>query len=394
MNADIKSTSERPLRHFNIITTKKTKGYIGVASFGYGAEKVTYSLRLNNFVYKKIIKLPLWKIFKHNFFVTNTPFVLDNSVRGLHTFNEVPVSTRNFIISYENELPRYLGKTKQWQINFGCELLSSNKCRKILAISNIAAKLAKENFTINGYECINKKITVFRGGIEFSDEPHFEKDTSLPLRILFVGCDAVGKGIVPALNAIEKCITSGINIQLTIVSRLIPINSYILREFTSTTDEVYKKIEGKKYINHIKGAPNKIVRKLMRESDLLIFPSYDESLGYVVIEAGLEGTPAIANNIFAIPELIEDNETGFLIEQELGNQSRWIGIWQDGDELKASIEKANKKIESKIIWLLEAADNNREILLQSGVKMRQKMESMYSMNAAGIYLNNLYQESF
>ncbi|MBV5329583.1 MAG: glycosyltransferase, partial [Chlorobium sp.] len=281
------------MKQDNIIKTSKSKNIIGVTSYGYGSEKVTYGLAPEGFTYRKLFKLPLSKIIRNNTFINNTPIIPDNSVRGIHTFNEVPISTRNFIISFENELPRYLGKTKQWQFNFGCEQLVANKCKRILAISNIAANLAKDDFSRHGYACINQKIDIFRGGIEFSDEPFYEKDTTPSIKILFVGCDAVGKGILPALNAIEKCTASGINIQLTIVSRLLTINMYILKKFTSTVEEVYKKIEGKKYINLIKGAPNKMVRKLMRESDLLIFPSYDESLGYVIIEAGLEGTPAI-----------------------------------------------------------------------------------------------------
>jgi len=53
---------------------------------------------------------------------------------------------------------------------------------------------------------------------------------------------------------------------------------------------------------------------LLGEMDLLIHPSIRESLGNVLIEAGLSGLPAIASNVDGIPEVIIHNETGLLVD--------------------------------------------------------------------------------
>lgn len=52
---------------------------------------------------------------------------------------------------------------------------------------------------------------------------------------------------------------------------------------------------------------------LMRDLDVLLHPAIRESLGNVLIEAGLAGVPAVATNVDGIPEVIVDGETGVLI---------------------------------------------------------------------------------
>lgn len=47
--------------------------------------------------------------------------------------------------------------------------------------------------------------------------------------------------------------------------------------------------------------------------DIFVLPSRTEALGYVLLEAGLAGLPAVASNVGGIPEIIEDGRTGMLV---------------------------------------------------------------------------------
>jgi glycosyltransferase involved in cell wall biosynthesis len=53
---------------------------------------------------------------------------------------------------------------------------------------------------------------------------------------------------------------------------------------------------------------------LYRDSDILILPSYDEGLPYVIIEALASGIPIVSTHVGGIPEVIEEGVNGFLIE--------------------------------------------------------------------------------
>ena len=48
------------------------------------------------------------------------------------------------------------------------------------------------------------------------------------------------------------------------------------------------------------------------KSNIVVIPSLFESFGYVAVEAGLMSRPVIASNCGGLPEIILDNETGFL----------------------------------------------------------------------------------
>jgi glycosyltransferase involved in cell wall biosynthesis len=52
---------------------------------------------------------------------------------------------------------------------------------------------------------------------------------------------------------------------------------------------------------------------LYRQSDLLVMPSLRDSFGFVFLEAMIQGVPCIGTNINAMPEIIEDAKTGYIV---------------------------------------------------------------------------------
>lgn len=51
----------------------------------------------------------------------------------------------------------------------------------------------------------------------------------------------------------------------------------------------------------------------LRALDMFVLPSRTESLGYVLLEAGLASLPAIGTRVGGIPEILEDGATGLLV---------------------------------------------------------------------------------
>jgi len=57
------------------------------------------------------------------------------------------------------------------------------------------------------------------------------------------------------------------------------------------------------------------VRDILNYSDIFVLTSEYEGLGLVLLEAMAAGTPIIASNKSAIPEVIKNNHNGLLIKQ-------------------------------------------------------------------------------
>ncbi len=59
--------------------------------------------------------------------------------------------------------------------------------------------------------------------------------------------------------------------------------------------------------------PRKDVPVVLRSSDLLVLNALVEPFGLVLVEAMSSGTPVLASRVGGIPEIVTDNETGFLV---------------------------------------------------------------------------------
>ncbi|MCY2687949.1 glycosyltransferase family 4 protein [Salinimicrobium sp. TH3] len=118
------------------------------------------------------------------------------------------------------------------------------------------------------------------------------------LKLLFVGGLSQRKGIANLFEAVE---TFKNYVELTIIG--------------------YKAVEGcsildKSLAKHrwIPSLPHEKILKIMREQDVLLFPSLFEGFGLVITEAMSQGTPVITTDRTAGPDFITHNENGWLIE--------------------------------------------------------------------------------
>ena len=384
-----------PHRHIGLIHTSKTNSIVGVVSPGYAAEKVSYGLPVKEYIYRRMIRAPFQRLEKKGYFWKNTPVIFDNSIALLHTFNEIPITTHPFVITFENELPRYLGRSSKWQIDIAYKLLNSKRCRRLLALSQICADNAKKKFENLGMVDLVNKIQVFRGGVLSSKSSNKRCNLypSKPIKALFVGGNALNKGLVPTIEAIQQCRDSGIQVELTVISYLNAGKGSVLKEYTPDADMWRCKLSELDYIRYLGGLPNHLVRKEMADHDILLFPSFDESLGWVIVEAGLEGIPTLATNIYAIPELIKDEKNGFIVKLDLGKENRWQGIWEYGERLQHSIDIACERIRVKINEVMERISDDRSILIEFGKNAKKHMESLYDRTKAAQVLESIYQDA-
>jgi len=118
-----------------------------------------------------------------------------------------------------------------------------------------------------------------------------------PLKLLFVGGLSQRKGIADLFQAVENI---GKHVELTVVGRKPNNNCKPLNEALTK----YK---------WIPSLPHDQILMLMREHDVLVFPSLFEGFGMVITEAMSQGTPVITTERTAGPDLINNFENGWLI---------------------------------------------------------------------------------
>jgi glycosyltransferase involved in cell wall biosynthesis len=78
--------------------------------------------------------------------------------------------------------------------------------------------------------------------------------------------------------------------------------------------EYFEKIKNNPAIDFRGRVPrDEILNNILPNTDIYLLPTYAEAFGYAVLEAMAYGIPVIATNIFAVPEMIEHEKSGYLI---------------------------------------------------------------------------------
>lgn len=152
-----------------------------------------------------------------------------------------------------------------------------------------------------------KKILI--GGGHFLDFNKFQIKKQLGERdnlVSYIGKLDEKKGILNLLDAIQRILLGkNDNIRFLIVGdgELWGIITNYLKEKNLNT-----KIKLIEWMSHDE------LPRYFNESKLIVIPSYSEGLPNVMLEAMACGTPVLVTPVGAIPDIIKDGETGFILE--------------------------------------------------------------------------------
>jgi glycosyltransferase involved in cell wall biosynthesis len=146
--------------------------------------------------------------------------------------------------------------------------------------------------------------------------PYLDKDLKKELGIedkivvLYVGRLVPQKGVDYLIKAFSKVLQENSRVVLVIVGEG-PLKSDLL--------DLVDKLKIRNHVIFLKAVPYNRIHKIHAMSDITVLPSiptksWMEQFGYVLIEAMACGKPIVASRCGAIPEIVIDNETGFLVE--------------------------------------------------------------------------------
>ena len=368
------------------------KNVIGVVEPCYGSAHVIYGLPRQRYVHREVMTVPLKRFDTNTTYYKFTPLVLDFTVPIVHTWNAIP-RNGDFIVSFELELPRFLHNPTDEQIKRGMAMLDSPRCKAILALSDFAFDFASSRFTKTGFPQLIDKMSVFRGAVvdplKAGERPPRPSFADKPFSAVVIGTDLFRKGGMYAVQAFERLRADGLDVRLTLIGDF-GSESYVFRDYLPSADAWRERAKSHSWITFKGAIPNAEVFDELLSHDICLYPSMDESLGWLIIEAGMLGVPILGNRVCAFPELIKHDETGWLVDLPLQENGRWVGIDRDGEFLEKALNDANDRIVLGIQDCVRHILANPARLAQWGVNGREMMTRLYGMEQAGVALEGIY----
>jgi len=153
-----------------------------------------------------------------------------------------------------------------------------------------------KNSLVNDYGVPAEKITVIPPGVNAAEwqNPTPRVNQEGPVRILFVGGNLSRKGGDLLLQAFHALRQEAANLELHLVTRdSVPPEPNLF---------VYQNLQ-----------PNSpALKQLYHESDIFCLPTQGDFLPMVLSEAGAAGLPVVSTRLAAIPEVVQEGETGLL----------------------------------------------------------------------------------
>ena len=276
-------------------------------------------------------------------------------------------------------------------------MLASDRCKKILALSDFAYRFAQKRFEKYDMGQLTAKMAVFRGAVpdplpvgdEVASRPKRAPFAEKPLSAVVIGSQLFHKGALYAIKAFEQLRAGGQDIRLTLIGDF-ETSSHTFGEGLPDATEWRAYANSHDWIRFTGPVPNAQVFAELRAHDICIYTSLDESLGWLPIEAAMLGVPVITTNVCALPELVGHLTTGWVIDLPLREDGRWAGLELAGEAKLAALDDANARIISGIEQCMAQVYADPSLLHRWGCAGRQWATTHYGMAGASAGLEQIY----
>ncbi len=161
--------------------------------------------------------------------------------------------------------------------------------------------------------CDERKIVVHRMGVDLSKFLFSPHRKSKNIKLLSIGRFIEKKGIEYGIRAVAKTLKKYSNVEYNIIGD---------GPLKSRFEDLIKEFEVRRKIKLLGWKTQLGIRKLMKESDIMIAPSVTSSNGdqegipVILIESLATGLPVVTTWHSGIPELVQDKKSGFLVPEK------------------------------------------------------------------------------
>jgi glycosyltransferase involved in cell wall biosynthesis len=234
----------------------------------------------------------------------------------IHSFNVVPLTRKPHVITFEDYLPRTPEDRRvAWVERFLQPRLLRENCVALFALSEYALRQCRhQNRDFDRLAELEDKVEVLYPAAKLRAER--PKQASDVLRLVFVGTDYVQKGFLALARAHRALREAGVPVETTVVSTLQwAADNYIRPKSEATVREAERGLR-EEGLRCLGGLPNTQVLDLIDRSTFLVLPTFHDTFGYVAVEALAGATPAIVTGTCALPEVVEDGVSGYVLPFE------------------------------------------------------------------------------
>lgn len=151
----------------------------------------------------------------------------------------------------------------------------------------------------------NKISIAHKHHIDFNEFCEVTKYEDRELFIGYIGCLSEIKGVFNFVKSLPKTVSKYRSIQI-IIGGSGPlkdeIEHYVIHNDLSD------------FVEFVGWIPHKELASYLNKLKLIVLPSYTEGLPNIVLESMACGTPVLATPVGAIPDILTDGKTGFIME--------------------------------------------------------------------------------
>jgi glycosyltransferase involved in cell wall biosynthesis len=311
-----------------------------------------------------------------------------------HSFNAIPLTDRPWVTTFESVLPRTLGPGGRWLGERLRERLTSESCRALIAMSQYArGRLVKAQQQWSGLAGVLQKVVILYPHVDARPASVRRYVPGEVLRLVFVGNDFARKGGIVALRAVARLAAGGLPVHLDIVSAgRVGGSIYTDHPDRSRYDADLQMLGASTVTMHGR-VPHARAMELLAGAHVQLLPTMDDTFGYSVIEGFAVGTPVVATNVCALPELVP-SATGVLVELPVDAWGQWVelptrdtpGYWE---RLDAAYNRLTDQVVAQLMAVYEEPERVSAWSEGALGQYRRRHESA----AAGARLDALYDRA-
>lgn len=270
------------------------------------------------------------------------------------------------------------------RVSYITSLLRKESCKKIYFWSHAGHRTLTEYGKVTDETILRKTMVIYPGVRTVSQELIRFSDRTDNVNLLFSGY-FFRKGGMNVIDAFETLQQKYPNIKL----RMCCSESI---DFVTPNESLKKdyldRIKSNPGITMARASREELYDRILPETDIFLIPTYVETFGFAILEAMSFGLPIISTTHFAIPEMIEHEHSGLLIDTSAYDCDSLFKGYTVNHVPVDFREHITQSVTQQLLALIESPELRKKLGMQALNTARNK----FSIDNRNAIMTKLYRE--